>query len=459
MASSVSASTSSTTTSASTSALFQTSGIASGLDSASIVNKLIESQSGPLNHLKQRQTDYEVQISTLGTLVTQLKALQTSASNLSANGVVAILPTETFSDFTVTGSAKAEGSYTINVEQVAQEAKMRSTSFASAQDAAVVPAGELKFNIDGTDSVTINTAGKTLADIAEAINQSVSSLNASVISTTSGYYLNVSRRETGFSTTAEAALTVVSDPGLGLTLRQEAKNAKLSVDGLSVERQSNTVSDVVSGVTFHLTHGTNTDSKVTFAANSAGTKAALADFVTAYNALGATVRSQLVTQPGVAYGETLLDHSAMASIQSTMQRMLSQYVAPSGSVRILADLGLEMQTDGSILLNSVALDSAISKDPGAVNAIFSTSKTGIAEVINALVTNQTSLNKGALVLTQKSLESSISDMDDRATQMQSNLDATRTRLVAQFTAMEQLISGFNAATSYLTQVANLKIQG
>jgi flagellar hook-associated protein 2 len=170
------------------------------------------------------------------------------------------------------------------------------------------------------------------------------------------------------------------------------------------------------------------------------------------------VRSQLVTVPGVSYGDTLLNHSTMSTIQSSMQRLLSQVVVPSGSVRILADLGLEMQNDGTISLNAFTLDKAVSKNPGAINALFSTSQTGIAAVINTLVTNQTSLTKGTLVLQQKSLQSNISEIDDRTAQMQQHLDAQRERLVAQFTAMEQLISGFNAAGSYLTQVANLKIQ-
>jgi flagellar capping protein FliD len=50
-------------------------------------------------------------------------------------------------------------------------------------------------------------------------------------------------------------------------------------------------------------------------------------------------------------------------------------------------------------------------------------------------------------------------MDTQATEMQNNLDMERTSLVSQFTAMEQLISGFTSAGSYLTQIANLKIGG
>jgi flagellar hook-associated protein 2 len=426
------------------------------MDTNSIVNSLIAADSGPLNNLKQRQSDYNVQISTLGTVVTQLQALQTAATALSTNGVVAIQPTSTYSDFTVTGSALAEGTNTINVQQVAKEAKMRSASFASAQDAAVVPDGNLVFSIDGTKSVAIDTTGKTLADVAEAINQNISGLNASVISTTTGYYLNVSRKDTGYSTTAAAALTVVSDPGLGLTLQQTAQNAKLTVDGLAVERQSNAISDVVTGAVLHLTGASNTDNQVTFAANSTNTQTALNDFVSAYNTLSATVRSQLVTDPTVAYGDTLLNHSSMTSIQSAMQQMLSQVVIPGGSVRILADLGLELQQDGSITLNPMTLSNAVSNNPGAVNGIFSTATTGMSDVIKSLVTAQTSAATGALILQENSLKSNITDMDTQATEMQSNLDMERTRLVSQFTAMEQLISGFTSAGSYLTQMANQK---
>ena len=429
------------------------------MDTNSIVNSLIAADSGPLNQLRQRQSDYNVQISTLGTVVTQLQALQTAATNLATNGVVAIQPTSTYSDFTVTGSAKAEGSYTINVQQVAKEAKMRAKSFTSAQDAGVVPDGNLVFSIDGNNTVAIDTTGKTLADIAEAINQNISGLNASVISSTTGYYLNVSRKDTGYATTADAALTVVSDPGLGLKVLQSAQNAKLTVDGLAVERQSNSITDVVSGATLHLTGSSKTDNEVTFAANSSNTEAALNGFVSAYNTLSATVRSQLVTDPTVAYGDSLLDHSSMTMVQSAMQRMLSQMVVPSGSVRILADLGLELQQDGSITLNTMTLDNAISTNPGAVNGIFSTTKNGIGDVVKTLVTNQTSAATGALILQQNSLQSNISEMDDQATEMQSNLDMERTRLVSQFTAMEQLISGFTSAGSYLTQIANLKISG
>lgn len=464
MASSISstsstASSTSSGTSSTTSALFQASGIASGLDTTSIVDSLITAQSGPLNQLRQRQADYKVQISTAGTLVTQLKALQTAAGKLASDGAVSILPNKSYSDFTVTGSAKTESSYSISVEQVAKQAKMRSASFSSAQDASVVPDGTLQFSIDGTSTVSIDTTGKTLADIAESINQNISGLNASVISTSTGYYLNVSRNDTGFAkaTGQAAALTMVSDPGLGLAITQSAQNAQLTIDGLSVERTSNAVSDVLEGVTFHLTGQSGVENEVAFEANSSGSEESLNTFVEAYNALAETVRSQLVLVPGQSYGDSILGHSTMTAIQRNMQGMLSKVVVPSGAVRTLADLGMELQRDGSLSLNKFALENAIAKSPGGANAIFSTATTGISAVVKKLVDAQTSPLSGTLTTQQRSLQSQILDIDDRATRMQSNLDAERKRLVARFTAMEQLISGFTNAGTYLTQVANLKI--
>lgn len=458
MASSV-GSTSSTGTSSATSALFQASGIASGINTASIVDSLITAQSGPLNQLRQRQADYKVQISTAGTLITQLKELQTVSANLASKGVAAIRPTETYADFTVSGSAKTESSYAISVQQVAKQAKMRSASFTSAQDASVVSDGTLQFAIDGTNTASIDTTGKTLADIAESINQGISQLSASVISTSTGYYLNVSRRETGYSKTTgqDAALTVVSDPGLGLALTQSAKNAMLTIDGLSVERSSNAISDVLDGVTFQLTGESGIENDVAFVSDSSGTEEALNTFVTAYNALAETIKSQLVLDPDTSYGDSLLGHSSMTSIQRAMQGMLSRVVSGTGSVRILADLGLELQRDGSLSLNVFAMQNAVAKNPGAVNAIFSTSNTGIAAVVKSLADAQTRPLTGALSMQQRSLQSQILDMDERATQMERNLDGERRRLVAQFTAMEQLIAGFTSAATYLTQVSNLKI--
>jgi flagellar hook-associated protein 2 len=231
----------------------------------------------------------------------------------------------------------------------------------------------------------------------------------------------------------------------------------LTIDGLPVSRQSNAISDVVPGITLNLTGNSGVSNSVSFAADSSGTEKALTTFVDAYNTLEQTLSSQLVTDPTQTYGDTLLGHSTTSSIEDSMQSMLSQTVLASGGVRTLADLGLELQRDGTLQLNVATLQNAIQSSPSAVNAIFSTATTGIAATIKTLSDNQTNLLTGSLVLQQNSLESSVSDLSDQEVSAQAYLDAERAQLVEQFTNMETLISGYKTATSYLTQIANLQI--
>ena len=80
----------------------------------------------PLADMEQEQSDDQTQLSTLGTLVSQLQALQSAATTLSTGGVVDIQPSSTYSDFTTSGSATTEGNYTIQVNQLATTAQMRS---------------------------------------------------------------------------------------------------------------------------------------------------------------------------------------------------------------------------------------------------------------------------------------------------------------------------------------------
>lgn len=441
----------------STAASFQFSGLASGIDSAELIDKLMEISSLPIKKFQQRQEDYQVQISTLGTMITQLKALESSATALSTGGTVAIQPNSTYSDFSVSGSAKAEGSFDVRVERLAKEVKYRSAKFTSAQDASLVTDENLQFSIDGVNSVVIDTTGKTLADVAEAINQNVSQLSASVISTGDGYYLNVSRKTTGYTTTAEAALTVVQGTGLGLAQTQAAQNARIHVDGLAIERSSNTITNVIQGVTFSLTSDSNVAARVVFLSNSSETETKLNTFIDAYNELANTIREQLVTDPTKSYGETLVNGTLATTIQREMQRMVSQTVMASGGVRTLGELGMELQRDGTLELNSLTMKEAISENPEAANAIFSNATLGIAAQIKTFVKAQTSATSGILVQRKASLSNTIADIDDKIETTQIRLDAERKRLVSQFTAMEQLISSLNGLDTYLNSISNFKL--
>ncbi|MGD0835194.1 MAG: flagellar filament capping protein FliD [Polyangia bacterium] len=526
--------------------LLQQSGVGSSLDTSSIVSELIQADSAPLTNMEQEQSDDQTQLSTLGALVSQLQSLQSAATTLSTSGVVDIQPSSTYSDFTTSGSATTEGNYTIQVNQLATTAQMRSQAFASADDSSLIPAGTLQFAIDGKATASINTAGMSLNDIAQAINNNMGGLTASVIATANGNYLDVARSSTGYSSTPEAALTVVSDPGLGLitpatvqsqsyssadnaslvpsgtlqfdidgqatasintsgkslaqiaqainsnisglsasvvstsngyalsvtspdaanlsvasdpgldlALQPTVQNAELTVDGLPVSSPSNAIQNVIPGLTLQLTGASGTTNNVSLAADSSGSEAALQNFVTAYNTVIQTLNSQIDVSSSQADPGSLIDFGIATGIENQMQAMLSQVVVSGGSVQTLSDLGLEIQKDGTLDLNSTTLASAVQADPNAVNAVFSTATSGIAATVTNLVNEETASKSGALTVAQSSLNSNITNLTSQESNFQTYLDQEQEQLTDEYTNMETTVNGFNAAKSYLDEVNTL----
>ena len=444
--------------------LFQAGGLASGLDTASIVNSIITADSGAMTQAQSEQAAYQVQISTVATLTTKLQLLQTAADALATSGLAPIQANSTYADFTVSGSATSEGNSTVKVSTLALAAKFRSgTSFSSAQTNAGLT-GSLQFSIDGvtSPSTAISLSGRSLSGIAEAINKQVPQVTASVVSDGSKYYLSVTRNSTGYATSdadpSDALKVVGSDPGFSFQTIQPAQNASLTVDGLSIQSQSNTITGAIPGVTLSLTGQSNVATNVTFASNSSSAATDIQNFISAYNDVVTVLNSQLRPDPSQAATNNPLAGASLLSLESDMQGLLSKSVGGTGVVQSLSDLNVSMQDDGTLMLdqlpNQKTFAQAIAADPSGANKLFTTAKTGIAALVDSLVAKQTDPVDGALVGETSLLKSNISSLDETVSYWQTYLDNERTRLTAEFTAMEATIANLNTASNYLNALSS-----
>ena len=444
--------------------LFQAGGLASGLDTNSIVNSIITADSAAMTQVQSQQAAYQVQISTVATLTTKLQLLQTAADALATSGLAPIQANSTYADFTVSGSATSEGNSTVKVSTLALAAKFRSgTSFSSAQTNAGLT-GSLQFSIDGvtSPSTAISLSGRSLSGIAEAINKQVPQVTASVVSDGSKYYLSVTRNSTGYATSdadpSDALKVVGSDPGFSFQTIQPAQNASLTVDGLSIQSQSNTITGAIPGVTLSLTGQSNVATNVTFASNSSSAATDIQNFISAYNDVVPVLNSQLRPDPSQAATNNPLAGASLLSLESDMQGLLSKSVGGTGVVQSLSDLNVSMQDDGTLMLdqlpNQKTFAQAIAADPSGANKLFTTAKTGIAALVDSLVAKQTDPVDGALVGETSLLKSNISSLDETVSYWQTYLDNERTRLTAEFTAMEATIANLNTASNYLNALSS-----
>jgi flagellar hook-associated protein 2 len=145
-----------------------------------------------------------------------------------------------------------------------------------------------------------------------------------------------------------------------------------------------------------------------------------------------------------------LDGSLVLGLQRRLQGLLSSQVVASASYRTLADIGVKLQNDGTLKIDTTLLNKALAKDPAAVDAIFSTATTGMAAKVNALSTSFTDPIDGQLIQRQISLNKTIKDITVTNVKLQSHVDSFKVQLQRQFTNMEKLIGNLNTIGTFLT---------
>lgn len=436
---------------------FNFSTTSSGLDVSSIVDNLITARSAPITYAQNRQKAYNSQISEMGKLTSALSSLGTAISTIKTSGTLGVSQSGTTTGLTATaGSSAVAGRYAVSVDALAQAAKARTTgAFTSGSDA--VKAGTLNLSINGASTDVEITEGMTLSQVADAINASGAAATASVLSSNGTAFLSITNKNTGFTVGGQPAdaLTITetstgaTGTALGLSTVTPAKNAKVTIDGLQFERQSNSIDDALPGVSLELTaEGSPQD--LVLANDPTATEKNLQSFVDAYNGVMKILQSNLNIAQATDRNYTLAGDTSVRALQQQMMGIISTVGGTSATVRTLADLGIKTGEDGTLSIDSARLGKAIATDANAVNGVFQNATSGIADRFSSLVSDYTNATDGIFTLRNKSMNDSVKDLDTQITSLQARLDSYRNQLIAQYTAMETTVSGFKSLGSYLT---------
>jgi len=454
-------STASVSSSGNTSPVFQVAGLASGLNTSSIVSSLVAIAQEPLTALQQQEGDIDTRISTIGGLVSDLKALQTAAQNLSQNGALGVDVQSTNTAFTATaGSNAVAGSYSLQVSQLAQAAQSLSQSFAATND--LVTGGTLSFTVQGNPYSIAIADGSTLEQVAAQLNQSGAPISANVLDTgTSGDFLSVTSTNTGYpvgGSPASALAFTETNTGtqgqpLDLALNQQAQNSQIEMDGLTFTRQSNVVNDVVPGTTLTLQAQEKSAETLVLGNDTSTTQKNLQTFVDAYNQVVTDLDA--ATAPptgGTDAAATLANDPSVSWLLQQMQQVVGSVVPGAGGVDSLAALGLSTMSNGTLTIDQTVLSNAVATDPGAVNSLFSTSGTGVSDLISSLVSNYTDGVTGILTTDQTSLKTEVKNLQTQEADLQSQITTYQQTLQAQFDQMETTVASLKTAASYMTAI-------
>jgi flagellar hook-associated protein 2 len=372
--------------------------ISSSIDVGAIVDALITNESAPIT-LMQKQT------STLQSKITALQGINTKLSTLlgkvdgllySGDTVPLLFPNDygdrfensVFSERKVTSSNESaitataskgtvSGAYAITVDNLASSESLGSANFADTITTKT-GTGTLVFQVGPAGqsdpvTITIDDTNNTLDGIRKAINSKKAGFTATIINdgTATPYRLLITSDKSGTANAVSLQDNLTGGQALAMTETVQATDAKFQVNGVSIQKSSNTVSDVIEGISFTLHDTGATPVNLTVVQDSDKIVSALNDLATAYNDVNSTISAQSGYNATTKTAGILSGDSTVRSVRDKIQSILAQTVRNDyTSFAVISQVGLTFNNDGSISLNQSKLRDAVDKDVTSVAALF-----------------------------------------------------------------------------------------
>jgi len=461
-------------------------GIGSGLDINSIITQLVAVERQPLTKLQSEATSLQTRLSTYGQIKSGLSAVRDAAAAL-ASTTTWTTTTGTSSDAAAvavsTGAATLPGSYAIEVQRLASVQSNATGVYASADS--LVGEGTLHIELGtwGTGQTSFTAAGpavnisfgppaESLAQLRDKINASNSGVVASVLTDASGARLVLRSAATGETNAFRIGVTdtdgnnfdgvglsaLAFDPSAGiLTMAQAlaAANASASLNGLPISSESNTLSNVLDGMTLNLGKLTSAPVLVEAKSDKESIRKALDSFVTAYNDLNKLVAEQTRYDAASKTAGSLQGDSAAVSIRAQMRSLLGSSSGASAMFTRLSEVGFDVQTDGSIKLDETKLANGLA-NLGEMKKVFSNSdlltsaNNGIATQLRALADQVLGI-EGSISTRTEGLRKRIDLNQDRQEMLEDRIAMVEKRLRAQYTALDRQMASLTSLSSYVTQ--------
>ncbi|HSR67491.1 MAG TPA: flagellar filament capping protein FliD [Acidobacteriota bacterium] len=341
-----------------------------GLDVQTIVDQLLFIEALPLRRLEDQQIRLDQKAEAYKTLRSRLAALADSISALNSPERFAARSAASSDESLLTAtasSAASPGTYNISVQRLAViDNFVGDATFAASDES--IGTGSFDLTVgETTTTITIDSSSNTLEGLRNAINNSGSEARANIVNDGSGFRLTITSDASG----SENAISISNN---SLTLADSSPftfsrthniadvselDAELTVNGLTVTGGSNSVSDVIEGVTLNLRGVSSGSVTLTVENNTSEVREAVQSFVDAYNGAVSFINSQFTVVGESGRGGPLAGDSVVREIQSQLSSIVRGAAANAGAFSTLGSAGIDLQNDGSLQINSSDLDEAL----------------------------------------------------------------------------------------------------
>lgn len=484
-------------------------GIGSGLDANGIITKLVDLEKQPLQTLQAKAASIQARISAFGKIQSQFSALNDVATRIAAGGVWSgnTASSSNANAATVSAAASAQpASFSLDVDALAQA---QSVSSGTLTAGAAVGAGTLILRLGswsagggaftpaaGSADVQIAvSATDRVSDIAAKINAANAGVTATAFNDGTNDRLLVRSNATGVAggfriqvidadgTNTDnaglsrlgfdpATLNPVTNTTFGMATAglpvQYGQDAKARINGLAVTSSTNTLSGNIPGVTINLLATTTTGYGTAGQVNAPMTMAVkkdtslalknVQDFVTAYNALNQTLSDFTKYDPATKTAGPFQGDSVIVGMQNLLRNMIGAVNNTGSPYTRLSDVGVSVQRDGSLSIDSVKLGNAINNGT-ALQQLFTNSTGDPAK--NGFAVKLAALTQGALQSTgmvtneSNALQQQLANNNKEQNLVNQKAASVEARLRKQYSDLDATMGKLNALNAYVSQQVTL----
>ena len=438
-------------------------GIGSGLQLESIVEAYINAEAIPQElRLQEKEERLGLELSGVGSFKSAMSSFNDILTKLTKDDAFNKQVVSSSSDAIAVKSNgfASNGSFSIDVQQLAQGSRLQSTSFTSSTD--TVGTGVLTLTA-GSNTFDVSVDGADdLSAIRDKINAEADNfgVTANIINSDSGSYLVYSSSISGDAnnlsvTTSDASLDAISTNNTQDPVNDIAKSSQVLVDGNLITSDINELKNVIEDLTITVNEVTSVGSPavITVAQDTENGSELIDEFIEGYNALvdnltglGAPKQGRLAFDPNVRQVKGQLADITIQTVSGL-----------SGSLTGLSDLGLELNRDGRLEKSTFSsanipsgqerLDNALENNLEEVGELFASTNgiaTQMAEMIDAYIASD-----GVLTKREDTLNERVSSIPDEWAALEDRLRSYEETLRKQFSFLDTTVSQYNATAEWL----------
>jgi flagellar hook-associated protein 2 len=451
------------------------SGLGSGINFSQITEAIIAQRSRPINQMTTQRATLDSRVSALKDLNAKLIALTEAARALTdqtlGTGRVA---SSSATDIVAATSAStaALGTLSVNVTRLATSFSQASRSYASASTAVLAggaTSATFELRKGGASSgtaITIDSSNNSLEGLRDAINAAGAGVTATIVDLNGDGTQNqlvLTSAETGAQGRVELVETTGTGTGADLNLRSlnppgstdySLLDAAVTVNGLTITRPTNTISDAVSGLTLELKAAGQATVTVAGDTKTLGDK--VSAFVDAYNAVQDFIAGQYALDVNGKPKGVLAGDPTLRTAQEQLRAAVSgSSTANGGAFSNLTEIGIGRDASGKLTLDQAKLDDKLKSSFSDVRALFSgltAGQTGLANSIYAASNSLSDSISGTVQTAIKGYTDSIRRLDDSIAAQQDRIDQLRDSLTRQFAAVDAAIGQLNNQGTALSNI-------